>query len=345
MNKRTLEQIFIEKEVDVLFSSSPYTRLWFSKVNTSDGYMFIEKSQATLIVDGRYIEYAKKEAKNAAVLLNTEFKTFIESKQVSYKRIAIEEDYLTLVGENQIKKFFPNAELVRINGSKLRVIKTQDEAEKVRKAAQIALTALEKVKPFIKEGVSEKEIDARLEFEIRMSGGEKGSFDPIIASGFRGALPHGRASSKLIKNGELITVDFGAIYEGYCSDITRTFRVGEVTDPKLLEIESVLREAQKLGVAAVKPGVATHEIDKICRDYITSKGYGQYFTHSTGHGLGIEVHEAPSVASNVALSTILEPGMIITVEPGIYIEGFGGIRVEDDVLVTETGHDVLSKLT
>uniref|UniRef100_A0A2C9L540 Peptidase M24 domain-containing protein n=1 Tax=Biomphalaria glabrata TaxID=6526 RepID=A0A2C9L540_BIOGL len=204
--------------------------------------------------------------------------------------------------------------------------------------------ALEKVKPFIKEGISEKELDAKLEYEIRMLGAEKSSFDAIIASGYRGALPHGRASNKIIKNGELITFDFGAIYNGYCSDITRTLHVGEVTDPKLLEIEAVLIEAQRLGKLAVKPGVSTFEVDKVCRDYISEKGYGKYFTHSTGHGLGIEVHEAPGVSFNKSVETILEPGMVITVEPGIYIEGFGGIRIEDDILVTENGHEVLSSI-
>lgn len=346
MNRRTLDQIFKEKEVDVLFSSSPYTRLWFSKINSSAGYLFIEPKDATLLIDSRYIEYAKANAKNTKVILlaKTAFKDFAESKQASYKKIAIESDYLTIAELTWLKKSFPNAEFVEISGSKLRIQKTTEEAELVRKAAQIGLKALEQVKSLIKDGISEKEIDAHLEFAIRTLGGEKGSFDAIVASGNRGALPHGRASGKIVKNGELITIDFGVIYEGFCSDITRTFHVGEVTDPKLLEIEKVLREAQRLGVEAVKPGATTFEVDKVCRDYIASKGFGEYFTHSTGHGLGIEVHEAPSVSSREDLSIKLEPGMIITVEPGIYIEGFGGIRVEDDVLVTETGHDVLSRI-
>lgn len=346
MDKRTLSQIFEEKGVDVLFSSSPYTRLWFTKVNSSAGYLFIEPSKATLLIDGRYIEYAKAKAQNTEVILlaGTAFKDFATSKQDTYKKIAIESDYMTIAELTWLKKSFPSAEFVEISGAKLRIIKTKEEADKVKKAAQIALQALAEIKPLIKPGISEKELDAHLEKAIRMLGAEKGSFDAIIASGARGALPHGRASDKILQDGELVTIDFGAIYEGFCSDITRTFHIGNVTDAKLLEIEAVLREAQRLGVAAVKPGIKTHEVDKVCRDYITSKGYGQYFTHSTGHGLGIEVHEAPAVSANETFSVTLEPGMIITVEPGIYLEGFGGIRVEDDVLVTETGHEVLSKI-
>ncbi|GFS14446.1 XAA-PRO dipeptidase [Elysia marginata] len=152
------------------------------------------------------------------------------------------------------------------------------------------------------------------------------------------------ASERKLQDGELVTIDFGTIFEGYCSDITRTFHVGNVTDPKLLEIEEVLREAQKRGVEAVRPGITTLEVDKVCRDYITEKGYGKYFVHSTGHGLGIDVHELPNVSAIPRWSRELKPGMIITIEPGIYIAGLGGIRVEDDVLVTENGHEVLSRL-
>ncbi len=346
MNKRTLDQIFNEKGVDVLFSSSPYTRLWFTKVNSSAGFLFIEPNNASLLIDSRYIEYAKSNAHKTDVILlaGSALKDFASSKQGSYKKIAIEADYLTIGEFSWLKKLFPNAEFVEVSGSKLRIIKTDEEAALVREAAHIGLRALEKIQHLIKPGISEKELDAHLEFAIRILGGEKGSFDAIVASGARGALPHGRASEKILEEGELVTIDFGVVYKGFCSDITRTFHVGTVTDAKLLEIETVLRVAQKLGIESVRPGIKTFEVDKVCRDYIASKGFGQYFSHSTGHGLGIEVHEAPGVSSNETAATVLEPGMIITVEPGIYIEGFGGIRVEDDILVTKEGHEVLSSI-
>lgn len=339
-----LHKIFENEGLDAIISFSEQTRLWLTEVKTSFGYLFVEKTNIDLFVDGRYIEMANKNAKNTNVHLIKEhsFNEYIASKK--YEKIGIENEYLVNSERELIQKWFPDAELISFSAAKLRIQKEDNEIQNVKKACEIALKSLEEIKPLIKEGISEKELDAELEKRIRMNGGEKGSFDAIIASGERSSLPHGRASDKILKNGELITIDFGAYYKGYASDITRTFHVGNVTNPKLLEIEKILREAQIRGVAAVKPGVTTGAIDKICRDYITEKGYGQYFTHSTGHGLGIDVHELPNVSSNPKYDWVLEEGMIITVEPGIYIEGVGGIRVEDDVLVTKTGHKVLSTL-
>lgn len=343
MNKTQLNKIFKANKLDAYIALDEQTRLWYTDISTSDGVLFIEKRKATLFVDGRYIEMAKKEAKNVTVKLLTKnsIGEFISTK--SWSNIGISSNYITLDQKKNLEQTLKGRKWIEINGQELRLIKTDEEAKIIQKAAKIALKALEDTKKYLIAGVTEKEIEAHLSYNLRKHGAEKESFDAIVASGVRGALPHGRASNKKLKNGELVTIDFGAIYKGYCSDITRTFHVGKVTSKKLLEIEEVLTKAQKLGVKAVKPGVTTCDIDKVCRDYITSKGYGEYFVHATGHGLGIDVHELPNVSPREESKVVLKPGMVITVEPGIYIEGVGGIRIEDDILVTEKGHKVLSK--
>jgi Xaa-Pro aminopeptidase len=163
-----------------------------------------------------------------------------------------------------------------------------------------------------------------------------------VASGYRSALPHGVASDKTIETGELVTLDFGAYYKGYCSDITRTVAIGNVSD-ELKEIYQVVYDAQMLGMKGIKPGMTGKEADALTRDYIASKGYGDYFGHSTGHGIGLDVHEGPALS--VKSDTVLEPGMLVTVEPGIYISGLGGVRIEDDALITKDGNESLTHST
>ncbi|WKX02213.1 aminopeptidase P family protein [Candidatus Mycoplasma mahonii] len=344
MNRTKLDAVMKSENLDVVFSTSPQMRIWYAGIHSSAGYLFIEPTESELYIDGRYIEYAQANAKNVKVSLLSKpsIDTFVASKL--YKRIGVEKEYFTLSEVAALKKWWPNAKIVEISGPGLRIIKDEAEIKLMKKAGSIALHALKELEADIKPGISELELDRKLEFLLRKHGAKKGSFDAIVVSGKRGSLPHGNPSAKILQTGELLTIDFGALYEGYCSDITRTFHVGNVTDPKILEFEEVLRTAQQMGKDAVKPGVTTGAIDKVCRDYITKKGFGEYFVHSTGHGLGIDVHELPNVTSNKALDVVLEAGMVITVEPGIYIPGVGGIRVEDDILVTKNGYEVLSKI-
>lgn len=344
MNSKILDKTFDDNNLDVIVSSSEFTRFWYTNIQSSAGYLFIEKiSKSTLVIDSRYIEYARNEAKNVDVKLQEDntMKELVAAK--GYKRVGIEQEYLTIGELEMFKKLIPNAEFVNISGANLRAIKTKEEGQKLKAAAQLALKALENITPFVKPGVTEIEVANKLVNEMRILGAEKESFDPIVASGSNGALPHAHPTNKKIQEGELVTIDFGCILNGYCSDITRTLKIGKIKDEKLNEIYEVVKEAQSRGVKAIKPGVTTVEVDKVCRDYITEKGYGKYFVHSTGHGLGIEVHEKPNVTPRKEFDTVLEPGMVITVEPGIYIEGFGGVRIEDDILVTETGYENLSR--
>lgn len=341
MKINTIKNTIKNNRLDVIISFSEQTRLWLCEIKTSAGYLFLEEDNFVLFIDGRYIEVATKEAKNVKVFPLIEYKNMLAK---NYKRIGIEGEYITFNEMEMIKRWFPNAELVNVSATQMRIKKSPEEIALIKKACNISLLSLEEVKKVIKPGMTEKQVDALLEKTLRDNGAEKGSFDAIIASGVRSSMPHGRASEKVIQNNELITIDFGAIYKGYCSDITRTWVIGKLQDAELEKIVNVLTEAQKRGVQAVKPGATTFEIDKVCRDYITEQGYGQYFSHSTGHGLGIDVHELPNVSANKSFEVTLEPGMVITVEPGIYLPGKGGIRIEDDVLVTESGYEVLSVL-
>ncbi|MDJ1647498.1 aminopeptidase P family protein [Mycoplasma phocimorsus] len=347
MQRKVLNDVFKEYNYDAIISEAPQTRLWYSQVATSDGYIIIEKEKAYLFVDGRYIEYAQNNAKNVEVKLlvaDSLKKFFLEKK---YSKVAFEKDYVTVEVHDRLKSLITlaneNVEVGYVSGQDLRILKDEDEIKLMQEAIDISMKAYYRVKDWLKEGVSEKEVDHELNYYLKQEGADKESFDNIIAFGENAAEPHHHPTDRKLKFGDIVKIDFGALYKGYCADVTRTHIFGgneNATDPKLVEILQIVEESAALGRAAVKPGVSTAQIDKICRDYIQEKGYGQYFVHSTGHGLGIDVHEFPSVGTRS--NTILQPGMVITVEPGIYIEGLGGARNEDDVLVTQEGHRVLT---
>lgn len=218
--------------------------------------------------------------------------------------------------------------------SSMRLKKSEDEIKNMQIAGKIADDVFMAVKEYVKPGMTETEIAAFMEYEMRKKGADGPSFETIVGSGANSALPHYSPGDKKIANGEFIVLDFGAIYKGYCSDTTRTLCVGEPTE-KMLEVHNIVREAQKIGVEAVKPGIKAKEVDIAVRKYIESKGYGKYFTHRTGHGIGLEVHEQPFISGIGEM--ILEPGMAFSIEPGIYIEGEFGVRIEDIVVVTNEG--------
>ncbi|VEU75693.1 Xaa-Pro aminopeptidase [Mycoplasmopsis maculosa] len=344
MNKNRLNKLFLEKNIEAIVSPAPQTRLWYSKVQTTDGWIIIEKNKAYLFVDGRYIEYARNNAKNVEVRLLTQNSLIDFFNEKGYKKIAIEKDYVLYSQYQQILKLVKPTTVGLILGQELRIQKSEEELELMQKTVDISLQAYDELIKWIKPGQTEKEVAAYLNYLLKKHGADKESFDEIVATGANSAEPHHHPTDKKIEIGDLLKIDFGALYKGYSADITRTIIFGgeeNAKDKKAVEILNIVKEAAKKGRDAVKPGIKASEIDKICREYITEKGYGEYFVHSTGHGLGIDVHELPSVGSKS--DYILEPGMIITVEPGIYIEGLGGARIEDDVLVTNNGHYVISR--
>jgi len=260
-------------------------------------------------------------------------------------RIGVEPTRLRFLELSYLQNAAPAAQFVSAESlfTDLRLQKDLSEIETMRQAIRIAQDALTATLPFIKIGRTEKEIASELVVNLLKLGSESElPFAPIVASGPNSANPHASPTDRKLAPGDLLVIDWGATYEGYCSDLTRTFGIGEV-DPELRNIYEVVKAANEAGRAAGKPGLAAAVVDHASRKVIDSAGYGRYFTHRTGHGLGMDAHEAPYMfAEN---EQILQPGMVYTVEPGIYLPGQGGVRIEDNVTVTSTGADTLSTYT
>ncbi|MDQ7982709.1 MAG: Xaa-Pro peptidase family protein [Spiroplasma sp.] len=337
-----IKEILEKNKLDAILLYSFENRFWYSDFISTLGFLVITKNYAKLFVDGRYITEAKSDAKNVIVENFTNIYQSLNNlfQDTKIKQVGFEADYITVGQLQEWQQQLPKTNFLPLNLKELRMIKDHDEVNRIKKACMIGDLAYQDVLKNVKPGMKEKDLEAIILDSFNRNGATKQSFDTIVASGIRGSMPHGKASDKVINNNELITCDFGCVYQGFCSDMTRTFALGQV-DKKLIEIHQIVKDAQMSGIKAVKPGINISIIDKICRDYITKKGYGDYFTHNTGHGLGIEIHEAPWVTKNQP--TILQPGMVITVEPGIYLPGLGGVRIEDDILVTENGYEILTK--
>ncbi|AIF43459.1 Xaa-Pro peptidase family protein [Virgibacillus sp. SK37] len=331
------------KNVDGILISSDFNRRYITGFTGTAGVALVGQNDTKFITDFRYMEQANEQAKDFDVIEHKqpiELEIKDQLSNMGIKRLGFEKDHVTYSQFETYKKTF-GVELVPVSGlvEDLRLIKTEEEVEIIKKAAKIADDAFEHIQAFIKPGVKEIDISNELEFYMRKQGATSSSFDIIVASGLRSALPHGVASDKVIQSGELVTLDYGALYNGYCSDITRTLAVGEISD-NLREIYNTVLEAQLRGVNGIKAGITGKEADALTRDYITEQGYGTYFGHSTGHGLGMEVHEAPGLSYRT--EDKLRAGMVVTVEPGIYIPNVGGCRIEDDILITEDGNERLT---
>ena len=332
-----------EHQIDALLITSGHNRRYITDFTGTAGVAIVSKDQAVFITDFRYTEQAAKQIQNFEIVQHT--KTMLEEisvqlEKMNVKTVGFEKDDMSYAMYESYKKAV-NTELVPVSGliEKIRLIKTPQEITIIKAAADIAEAAFEHILTFIAPGKTELEVSNELEFFMRKQGATSSSFDIIVASGLRSALPHGVATDKVIEKGDFVTLDFGALYNGYVSDVTRTVAVGEPSE-KLKEIYQVVLDAQLLSLEKIKPGMTGIEADAIARDYIKSKGYGEAFGHSLGHGIGLEVHEGPGLSFRS--ETVLEEGMVITIEPGIYLPGIGGVRIEDDAVVTATG---LEKLT
>lgn len=339
----TLRKALEADELDAVLITSPINRSYITGFTGTAGVAIISEKDALFVTDFRYTKQATEQAKDFQVV---EHKQLIELeigdqlKNLHIKRLGFEKDHVTFSQYEKYKSIF-EADLIPVSGlvEELRLMKTNEELAIMKQAAKIADDAFEHIQGFIKPGVKEIDVSNELELFMRKQGATSSSFDIIVASGYRSALPHGVASDKTIQSGELVTLDYGALYQGYCSDITRTVAVGEISE-KLRTIYDIVLEAQLRGVKGIKPGMTGKEADAITRDYIKEKGYGEYFGHSTGHGLGLEVHEAPGLSFRS--NKKLEPGMVVTVEPGIYVPSVGGCRIEDGLVITETGNERLT---
>lgn len=341
-----LRQAFQLYEIDGLIVTNQYNRRYITGFTGSAGIALITSDSAVFITDFRYVEQANEQVSDFEIV---EHKGSIEdelTKQIDrlgIKQLGFEEEKVTYARYQLFKEKFKTRLIATKNLiEKIRLVKTAEEIDVLQAAAKIADDAYLHILNYIKPGLREIDVANELEFFMRKQGATSSSFDIIVASGLRSALPHGVASEKLIANGELVTMDYGALYNGYISDITRTVAVGRISD-ELTKIYLTVLEAQQRGIAGIKPGLTGIEADKLTRDYITEQGYGEYFGHSTGHGIGLEVHEEPGLSWKT--KTVLEKNMVVTVEPGIYIPNVGGCRIEDDIVITETGNKRLTHVT
>lgn len=330
-----------ELSLDGAFFFKAENRYYVSGFTGSTGYALVLKEKNYFITDFRYITQVKEECPGFEILEISTNKTLGDVlEELELNTLGFEDDFMTVEGLETLKKSY-HGELVPMKRfiDKIRQIKREDEVLLMKKAQSIADESFGYMLDFIKPGMSEKKVYLELVSQLNKRGAQGESFKAIVASGVRGALPHGSATEKIIEEGELLTLDFGCIYQGYCSDMTRTICVGKASE-KQKEIYHIVLRAQKEALKAIKPGAVCREIDKIARDIITEAGYGENFGHGLGHGVGLEVHENPRL--NQVDESILQAGMVVTDEPGIYIPGFGGVRIEDIVLVTESGAEILS---
>jgi len=319
----------------------------------SAGLLLVEEAGSTFFTDVRYDTQAHCEVKSAKVVIAKKSVLQALADYLAQRRkgtrgrtqgwiLGIESEHFTIAEKKRLTKIRPSGVTLKDAPStveRFRMLKDADELERIRAAVSLGARIYDRALEVLRPGVKEVEVAAEMELAARREGAEAMSFPTIIASGPRSALPHGRASSQAIAAGGFVVCDFGVILSGYCSDETRTVWVGPVSDEGRQAYEAV-HEAQLAAVEAIRPGVPVSEVDAAARKVLNKAELGRYFTHSTGHGVGLEIHESPRVADGQR--EVLKPGMVITIEPGVYFPGRWGIRIEDMVAVTTSGREVLT---
>ncbi len=333
------------KSGDAAFITSESSRRYLSGFAASDGFIVITENDAVFFADGRYIEAAENEIKDMGVRLFSglsSIKDYLESSKI--KRLFIETDDLSVSALKSYRKAFQikisTSKTLSDNLLRLRMIKTEAEIENIKAAQKITDAAFSHILNYIKVGMTEKDVALELEFFMRRMGSEGVSFDTIAVSGKNSSLPHGVPSEKKIQSGDFLTMDFGAVINGYRSDMTRTVAVGNISDEQRAVYETVLK-AQKTALSKIKAGKICSDIDKFARDIIDNAGYKGAFCHSLGHSVGLDIHEHPNFSPKCNVR--IEKNMVLTVEPGIYLRDKFGVRIEDLVVVTENGVINLTK--
>lgn len=340
-----IRKLLIDNQLDGIMIHSPVNRKYLSGFTGSAGILLISQSLAVLLTDFRYIEQAKKQATDFIIIdymaegLYNEINKFIKKENIN--RLAIEAEKLSYkeyreYNEKLDAQLVPTEKLVE----NIRKIKDKDEIKRIKQAAAIGDEAFRHILSFLKAGISERDIALELEYYMKKHGASDLSFSTIVASGAFSALPHWEPGERKLEVGDFVVMDFGCIYKGYCSDMTRTVMIGKASS-RQKEIYDIVFQAQMAALEGLGPFKRGKEIDKIARDYIEMKGYGSCFGHGLGHCVGMEIHENPRLSKNEEEEFL--PGMVVTVEPGIYIPDFGGVRIEDLVLITDDGIEILTK--
>lgn len=329
MAKHQIEALLISTQANVYYVSGFYAEAGVATI-------LLTQKDAYLMSDGRFMTEAK-EATNGFEVVRWKDDMFQDlGKLIDTLRIQtvfVDDDSISYAQANTL---MANTKAILKPAPKMieqmRSIKTKEELEIIQKACQIVDDAFEEILKYIRPGMSEAQVRNELEFQMRKSGAENCSFETIIASGVRGALPHGVASEKIIEKGDMVTMDFGALYHHYCSDITRTIAIGQPNE-ELIKIYKIVKDTQAVMAKHLKAGIVSHDLEKVGRDYIEQHGYD--LIHGPGHSFGLEIHEAPFISSKS--DAVFEENVVVTLEPGIYVPGLGGVRIEDDFLVTKDG--------
>lgn len=344
--RRKLASELAAKRIDdMLLTHLTHVR-YFSGFSGSNGALLVSKDRtAAIATDGRYTTQIAREVPDIEASITREVAAGLLDGVAEGHRVGFEADFVSVAQLAKLEAACPEGvSLVPVSGTveQIRLRKDRLELDRLAEAASLTVQALEQLLEAdgVRAGRTEREIAADLEYRMRVLGAERPSFDTIVASGPNSAMPHHSAGDRVLERGDLVTVDFGMHRLGFNSDMTRTFAVGE-PDEFLREIYDVVLRAQLAGVAAATPGQLLADVDRACRDVIDEAGFGEYFVHSTGHGIGLDVHEAPYAAKTGAGE--LAEGMTLTIEPGIYVPGRGGVRIEDSLIITSGAPRVITR--
>lgn len=339
--EQKISNLLAQAGTEALIITDPFNMRYLSGFSGGEGALFLSEGQRVLITDSRYTEAAGKESSFTVVEENrshNRMEIFRECvKEACAASVAYEDQSLRCCEFDRMRAALPETLEWKPLGDladRTRRIKTEEEIACIAKAEAIGDAAFLEILKILQPGMTELEAAAELEYQMRKAGAEGFSFDTIMASGKNSSMPHAVPSGKKLQEGDFITMDFGCTYRGYCSDMTRTVVLGEAS-PKQREIYNVVLKAQEAALSVIRPGMTGAEVDKVARDVIAQAGYGDCFGHGLGHSVGLFIHEEPRLSPSGL--DVLEPGMTETVEPGIYVPDFGGVRIEDLVVITEDG--------
>lgn len=339
-------KLLVESDCDFMMIADPINIFYLTGLKVSVGKFFIGKEITYLVVDGRYYENCKTHP-HATVLKAESFDWKDWSHANGVSRLGFESQFLSVDQYFHLSANLKNisVELIALKEpiEELRLIKDEEEILLLKEAARLDIKGYQFVLGILNQGLTEEEVAAELEIFWKREGGKKIGFDPIIACGPHSAYPHYKPGKNTIGRDTHVLIDIGVVVNEYHSDLTRVAFIGQV-DSRIETIHAIVAEAKNKALASCRPGIPVGELDRIARESIASQGYGDFFTHSLGHGVGLEIHERPYIRSEGPDSgLLLKKGMVITIEPGIYLPGVGGIRLEDTIVITETGHDILTR--
>lgn len=346
--RRALAAELAGQRIDAMLVTNLIHVRYLSGFSGSNGALVVSKDlSAQIATDGRYTTQIEEEVPDIEALIARPCAAALLGKIEGPRRVGFESDTVSVAQLESLQEACgEDVQLIPVSGAieQIRLTKDTIEKDRLREVADLAATAFKDLLDAgeLAVGRTERQVAADLEYRMRLGGSERTSFDTIVASGPNSAKPHHGAGDRVLAAGDLVTVDFGAHARGFNSDMTRTVVLGEADD-FAREIYDVVLRAQAAGVAAATPGAALVEVDRVCRDIITEAGYGDYFVHSTGHGIGLEVHEKPAAARSG--SGVLEEDMTLTIEPGIYVPGKGGVRIEDTLIITRGEPEIITNIS